>query len=148
MPSQPYAEFEKRNRDINRLIVPEIENKPPAAGLRVRDQLPQFKSTEIYHSLYLPTDWKSNWRDNSQRYPVIFLEDRPSTLALRNWLRDTVAKKPGTFEGLLPGKRSVTASKDDWRNSIDRLPQSDLSGVYFQADREFDLTKQRSKPHK
>ncbi|MDP3069397.1 MAG: hypothetical protein Q8N18_03870 [Opitutaceae bacterium] len=38
----------------------------PAAGKRVRQVAPEYTGTEVYHSLYLPTDWKPGGR-----YPVI-----------------------------------------------------------------------------
>ncbi len=38
----------------------------PAAGLRVRQVAPEYEGTEVYHSLYLPVDWKPGGS-----YPVI-----------------------------------------------------------------------------
>ncbi|MFD2255123.1 hypothetical protein ACFSSA_00405 [Luteolibacter algae] len=52
--------------DFQRLDVPDMTAESPAAGRRVRDQLPQFQNTELYHALYLPTDWKPG-----KRYPII-----------------------------------------------------------------------------
>lgn len=48
------------------LQAPAMQNAAPAPGLRVRQTLAEFAGTEVYHSLYLPTDWKPD-----QRYPVI-----------------------------------------------------------------------------
>ena len=48
------------------LINPVMSNDEPAAGKRVRQVAPEYEGTEVYHSLYLPTDWKP---DGS--YPVI-----------------------------------------------------------------------------
>lgn len=39
---------------------------PPAAGQRVRVTPLEYAGTEVYHSLYLPADWKPDGR-----YPVI-----------------------------------------------------------------------------
>ncbi len=40
------------------LSVPALTDAPPAAGQRVKQPLPGFKGTPVYHVLYLPTDWK------------------------------------------------------------------------------------------
>ena len=44
------------------LITPEMTNEPPAAGRRVRQVAPEYAGTEVYHALYLPTDWKPDGR--------------------------------------------------------------------------------------
>lgn len=49
-----------------RLDVPPMTKQKPAAGRRVRHQLPEFQGSELYHSLYLPTDWKSG-----KKFPII-----------------------------------------------------------------------------
>ncbi len=41
------------------LVTPEMTEESPAAGRRVRQVAPEYKGTEVYHALYLPTDWKS-----------------------------------------------------------------------------------------
>jgi len=38
----------------------------PAAGKRVRQVAPEYNGTDVYHSLYLPVDWKPGGR-----YPVL-----------------------------------------------------------------------------
>jgi len=48
------------------LKVPVMENAPPAPGKRVKVIDPEFKGTDVYHALYLPTDWKKG-----KKYPVI-----------------------------------------------------------------------------
>jgi len=48
------------------LEVPTMESGEPAPGKRVRQTHPQWKDTEVYHALYLPTDWKPDGN-----YPVI-----------------------------------------------------------------------------
>jgi len=40
------------------LKVPSVMKETPAAGKRVRATTPGWQGTEIYHALYLPTDWK------------------------------------------------------------------------------------------
>lgn len=48
------------------LEVPAMMQGEPQAGRRVRQITPGYESTQIYHALYLPTDWKPGGR-----YPVI-----------------------------------------------------------------------------
>lgn len=48
------------------LDTPEMTEETPAAGKRVRQVAPEYDGTEVYHSLYLPVDWKPN-----RKYPVI-----------------------------------------------------------------------------
>lgn len=39
----------------------------PAAGRRVRQAVAEYRDTRVYHSLYLPTDWRA---ESSKCYPV------------------------------------------------------------------------------
>lgn len=48
------------------LTTPLMVAGKPSAGKRVKATLPGYEESNVYHSLYLPTDWKPN-----QRYPVI-----------------------------------------------------------------------------
>lgn len=49
------------------LTVPPLsEEGVPGAGRRVKETLPAYADTEVYHALYLPTDWKPEGR-----YPVL-----------------------------------------------------------------------------
>lgn len=48
------------------LITPEMTEGEPAAGLRVRQFATEYLGTEVYHALYLPTNWKPGGT-----YPVI-----------------------------------------------------------------------------
>ena len=41
------------------LVVPEMEQAKPAAGKRVRQTLPSYQNTDVYHALYLPQKWRS-----------------------------------------------------------------------------------------
>ncbi|MEL6108712.1 MAG: hypothetical protein AAFU85_22120 [Planctomycetota bacterium] len=50
----------------NDLMTPAMVDEPPAAGRRVRMVAPEYVGTEVYHSLYLPSDWKPD-----RRYPVL-----------------------------------------------------------------------------
>lgn len=46
-------------------VPPMLEGKPEP-GKRVRQVLPDYSQTAVYHALYLPTDWRPD-----RRYPVI-----------------------------------------------------------------------------
>ncbi len=48
------------------LIVPELVGGEPRAGARVKQTIPQYRATRVYHVLYLPADWQPH-----KRYPVI-----------------------------------------------------------------------------
>ncbi|MFK7911144.1 MAG: hypothetical protein AB8F34_11185 [Akkermansiaceae bacterium] len=48
------------------LVTPEMTTEQPAAGKRVRQTAPEYKGTDVYHTLYLPTNWKPGGK-----YPVI-----------------------------------------------------------------------------
>lgn len=51
-------------------MVPQVESGSPAAGKRVLLQAPEYKETQIFHSVYLPIDWKSK-QPSTERYPVV-----------------------------------------------------------------------------
>ncbi len=48
------------------LAVPPVLNAAPAPGTRVKMVIPQYAGTNVYNTLYLPTDWKPGGS-----YPVI-----------------------------------------------------------------------------
>ena len=48
------------------LVTPEATDGEPAPGLRVRQQNEGYAGTDVYHALYLPTDWQAG-----ETYPVI-----------------------------------------------------------------------------
>jgi len=48
------------------LSIPRMELAEPAPGRRVRMTLPDYENTEIFYSLYLPTDWRPD-----RQFPVI-----------------------------------------------------------------------------
>jgi hypothetical protein len=48
------------------LEVPPLTDTAPDPGLRVKQTLPAWRQTGVYHVLYLPKDWQP-----SRRYPVI-----------------------------------------------------------------------------
>jgi hypothetical protein len=64
------------------LIVPQMTAGEPAPGKRVRLQLPEYAGSELFHAIYLP----SNWRRGS-RHAVIF--EYPGNGPYQNKLGDT-----------------------------------------------------------
>jgi len=64
------------------LVVPKMTHDAPAAGKRVKHQLPEFAGTQLFHVLYLPTNW-----ERGTKYPVIF--EYPGNGPYRNQLGDT-----------------------------------------------------------
>ena len=48
------------------LTVPAVTDAAPSPGARVRQFNKDYVGSKVYHTLYLPTDWKPN-----QKYPVI-----------------------------------------------------------------------------
>ena len=44
------------------LVVPAMTAGPPAAGKRVKQVIPAYDGTSVYHTLYLPRDWKPGRR--------------------------------------------------------------------------------------
>ncbi len=71
------------------LTTPKMVVGDPAAGKRVRQTLPAYKGTDVYHALYLPTDWEAG-----STYPVIV--EYAGNGPYRNKHGDTSA---GTVEG-------------------------------------------------
>lgn len=62
-----FASAQQANLSIEKdLVTPAMVDEAPAAGKRVRQVAPEYHGTEVYHSLYLPVDWKP-----AGRYPVI-----------------------------------------------------------------------------
>jgi hypothetical protein len=45
---------------------PQLSDGPPSAGRRVRQVAAEYAGTNVFHSLYLPTDWKPG-----KKYPVL-----------------------------------------------------------------------------
>jgi len=48
------------------LVVPKMTRGRPAPGVRVKQTTPGYEGTQVYHALYLPTDWQKG-----KKYPVI-----------------------------------------------------------------------------
>ena len=55
-----------KSQQAKDLVTPRMMQEAPAPGKRVRQVAPEYKGTQVYHSLYLPTDWKKG-----KTYPVL-----------------------------------------------------------------------------
>ncbi|MCM2371513.1 hypothetical protein [Aporhodopirellula aestuarii] len=58
--------LEKDSTEV--LTVPILSDGPPAAGKRVAVTAPEYVGTDVFHTLYLPQDWKPN----GEPLPIIF----------------------------------------------------------------------------
>lgn len=53
-------------KEVPDLVTPEMTELEPAAGRRVRQVAPEYAGTEVYHALYLPSDWEAG-----KKFPVV-----------------------------------------------------------------------------
>lgn len=56
------ADYDKTGR----LVVPPTEEVAPAPSKKVKQQLSEYNGTQVFHTLYLPSDWELG-----KKYPVI-----------------------------------------------------------------------------
>lgn len=63
--SQPDDSIDMRSVECD-LSIPELETGVAGPGKRVKEVLPDFVDTDVYHVTYLPVDWESG-----KSYPVI-----------------------------------------------------------------------------
>jgi len=68
------------------MIVPPVTGGKPAPGNRVKITLDSYQGTEVYHVLYLPTDW-----ERGRMYPVIV--EYPGNGPYQNKYGDTCSGK-------------------------------------------------------
>ena len=61
-PGQPEVE------SIAELVIPELSSGAPEPGNIMKVTPPEFAGTQVYHTLYLPSDW----RVDSDPFPIIF----------------------------------------------------------------------------
>jgi hypothetical protein len=73
------------------LTVPELSDGPTAAGKRINQTNPGYEGWELYHSLYLPTDWRPPAAGEA-KYPVIV--EYPGNGGYKNALGDICTGKP------------------------------------------------------
>lgn len=64
------------------LTVPSMTEGEPAAGKRVKHQLPENADTGLFHAMYLPTNWEPG-----RKFPVIF--EYPGNGPFKNKLGDS-----------------------------------------------------------
>ena len=53
------------------LQLPPLVSGAPGPGKRVSVTAPEYAGTGVHHLLYLPPDWKSDWKASGRRWPVI-----------------------------------------------------------------------------
>ncbi|MEO1525106.1 MAG: hypothetical protein AAFX06_06700 [Planctomycetota bacterium] len=63
---QPPSAEARATKAENDLVTPQMKDDEPAAGRFVRQVAPEYVGTDVYHALYLPTDWKPGGK-----YPVL-----------------------------------------------------------------------------
>jgi hypothetical protein len=66
LPATGSAELPDIGTVAPELTVPAMTADAPAAGRRVKMTLAPYRGTEVYHALYLPSDWRAD-----KRFPVI-----------------------------------------------------------------------------
>jgi hypothetical protein len=49
--------FPGPSREVVDLVTPTMTDEAPGPGRRVRQVAPEYAGTEVYHALYLPSDW-------------------------------------------------------------------------------------------
>lgn len=54
------------------LELPELGEGSPAPGKKVAITPPEYEGTKVFHTLYLPEHWNPEWKENGERYPIIF----------------------------------------------------------------------------
>jgi hypothetical protein len=62
-----FAQIENLHDLPNDLTIPALTAGPPVAGQRAKLTLPDYAGWDLFHTIYLPTDWQPGGR-----YPVIF----------------------------------------------------------------------------
>lgn len=61
-----YSHSEGSPQSKEDLVTPPMTAEPPGPGKRTRRVALEYKGTQVYHTLYLPTDWKEG-----KTYPVL-----------------------------------------------------------------------------
>ena len=64
------------------MTVPELSNGPPAAGKRVKQTNPGYEGWDLFHTLYLPTDWLVAIATSDLRQAVYRLQTSYASLEL------------------------------------------------------------------
>ena len=88
------------------LVVPPVTRDEPAAGKRIHQQHENFQGTDIYHALFLPTDWQKG-----KQYPV--LVEFPGNGGYKNALGDVSNGRPEDCKlgyGISGGKGMIWVS--------------------------------------
>ena len=61
-----YSEAPDFNKIKPDLVIPKIESGPVVAGKRIKQILPSYEQTSVYHVVYLPNDWQPD-----KSYPLL-----------------------------------------------------------------------------
>jgi hypothetical protein len=106
-PSLAVATAESLHTIPSDLSIPELSDRPPAAGLRIKQSNPGYDGWELYHTLYLPADWQPP-AAGSAKHPVIV--EFPGNGGYKNALGDVCTGRPEDCKlgyGLSGGKRCI-----------------------------------------
>lgn len=64
-----FGYLQRRDRiQLGRLTTPTLTDDAPAAGKRVRQVAPEYKGSDVFHSLYLPREWQPK---RERKFPVL-----------------------------------------------------------------------------
>lgn len=64
--SQPKPFLNPKSKLV--LTIPELSDGPPTGGKRVAVKAPEYQDSNVFHTIYLP----KNWRANGKKLPIIF----------------------------------------------------------------------------
>jgi hypothetical protein len=76
-----FAQIENLHDLPSDLTIPSLIDGPPSAGKRVKLTLPEYAGWDLFHTVYLPTDWSPD-----RRFPIIF--EYPGNGGYQNALGD------------------------------------------------------------
>ncbi|MCG8508080.1 MAG: hypothetical protein MI741_02520, partial [Rhodospirillales bacterium] len=116
------------------LVTPAMTDDEPVRGKRVRQKLAGYVDTQVYHALYLPTDWQPG-----QRYPVIV--EYPGNGPYRNKRGDVCTGKLEDCNlgyGISGGKGFIWVclpfvSEDRQRNQLEWWGNAEATVEYCKA---------------
>lgn len=89
------------------LTIPALSAAPPAAGQLIKQTNPGYEGSELFHTLYLPADWKPPTANN-EKYPVIV--EYPGNGGYKNALGDACTGRPEDCKlgyGISGGKKFI-----------------------------------------
>lgn len=131
------------------LLRPGVSEGAPAAGRRVRQSLPAYEGTAVYHVLYLPSDWRAG-----VRFPVIV--EYPGNGNYRNDYGDVsegVPEGSNLGYGISGGRRFIWiclpfVNSLEKRNQIQWWGDADATAAYARDAVQFVCAKYGGDPQK